>query len=74
MKVIKMLWTEKYRPKQLNQIVGQERFVEDAKAWVYDSRSSMPNVLLYGQAGVGKTAAAVSLANEILEGQTRKFL
>ena len=66
-----MLWTEKYRPNQLNQLVGQERFVEDAKAWVYDSRSSMPNVLLYGQAGVGKTAAAVSLANEMLQGQTQ---
>jgi replication factor C small subunit len=66
-----MLWTEKYRPTSLNQIVGQERFVEDAKAWVYDSKKPMPNVLLYGQAGVGKTAAAVSLANEILEGQTQ---
>ena len=68
-----MLWTEKYRPNHLNQIIGQERFVEDAKAWVYDSRDAlfMPNVLLYGQAGVGKTAAAVSLANEMLAGQTQ---
>ena len=59
------LWTEKYRPTRLNEIVGQTNFVLDAEHWV--TNKEMPNVLLYGVAGVGKTAAAISLANGILE-------
>ena len=59
------LWTEKYRPTRLNEIIGQTNFVLDAEHWVVNKE--MPNVLLYGVAGVGKTAAAISLANGILE-------
>lgn len=59
------LWTEKYRPTRLNEIVGQTNFVLDAEHWV--ANKEMPNILLYGVAGVGKTAAAISLANGILE-------
>jgi len=56
-----MLWTEKYRPKNLEQIVGQDKFVRDVSNW-----ESMPNVILYGTAGTGKTAAAHVVANIIL--------
>ena len=59
-----MLWTEKYRPDRLSKIVGQPSFVMDAQTWVI--RGDMMNVLLYGVAGVGKTAAALALSNEIL--------
>lgn len=59
-----MLWTEKYRPTKLNQIVGQEHFVMDAKHWVMEK--NMPNVLLFGNAGNGKTGAGLVLAKEIL--------
>ena len=59
-----MLWTEKYRPKNIHQLVGQQTFKLDAENWI--ENKIMPNVLLYGQAGVGKTAAAGVLANEIL--------
>ena len=47
-----MLWTEKYRPKTLRDIKGQETFVMDAEVWVEER--NMPNVLLYGNAGTGK--------------------
>lgn len=57
-----MLWTEKYRPKYLEEIVGQEKFVSDARNW-----TSMPNLLLYGPAGTGKTTAAGVIANMILK-------
>jgi replication factor C small subunit len=60
-----MLWTEKYRPVKLSQIVGQPAFVMDAEKWV-ENPDDMMNVLLYGVAGVGKTAAAIALANEVL--------
>jgi len=59
-----MLWTEKYRPKKLNEVVGQLDFTLDAEHWVINDE--MPNVLFYGRAGVGKTAAAMALANDML--------
>ena len=62
-----MLWTEKYRPKRIAELVGQEAFRLDAEGWI--EISDIPNVLLYGPAGVGKTAAAGILANEILKGE-----
>lgn len=57
-----MLWTEKYRPTLLRDIVGQQHFIDDALTWA----NEMPNVLLYGVAGTGKTAAAGALANYVL--------
>jgi len=58
------LWTEKYRPKRLAEVVGQYNFTIDAESWV--TQRNMPNVLLYGIAGVGKTAAGIALANDML--------
>ena len=60
-----MLWTEKYRPKKLSEVVGQYNFTIDAESWV--EQNNMPNVLLYGVAGVGKTAAGIALANDMLK-------
>ena len=59
-----MLWTEKYRPKSMTEIIGQDKFVRDARSWVVNG--DMPNILLFGVAGTGKTAAALSLANDML--------
>tara|TARA_R100000008_G_scaffold86115_1_gene77963 strand:+ start:1015 stop:1938 length:924 start_codon:yes stop_codon:yes gene_type:complete len=63
--VLDMLWTEKYRPKSIHQLIGQETFKLDAEHWI--ENKDMPNVLLHGPAGVGKTAAAGILALEILK-------
>ena len=60
-----MLWTEKYRPKRIQELIGQESFKLDAENWI--ELNDMPNILLYGQAGLGKTASAGILANEILK-------
>ena len=59
-----MNWTEKYRPKRINDIIGQQRFVDDATSWI--ERNDMPNVLFYGPAGTGKTSAGLVLAREFL--------
>lgn len=68
-----MLWTEKYRPKKLRDIKGQEAFVMDAEVWVEER--NMPNVLLYGNAGTGKTGAGLALARSILgEGAKDNFV
>ena len=62
--MIKMLWTEKYRPSRLNGLIGQPNFVIDAEHWI--ANQEMPNLLLYGIAGVGKTTAGIVLANQLL--------
>ena len=54
-----MLWTEKYRPKNLNEIVGQEHFTMDAETWIEER--NMPNLLIYGKPGNGKTTAGIAL-------------
>ena len=60
-----MLWTEKYRPKNIGELIGQESFKLDAENWI--ELGNMPNVLLHGPAGVGKTAAAAILASALLK-------
>ena len=59
-----MNWTEKYRPVGVKGIIGQQRFVDDATSWL--ERNEMPNVLIYGNAGTGKTTAGIALAREML--------
>ena len=59
-----MNWTEKYRPKRLIDIRGQDKFVMDANTWV--ERKDMPNVFIYGANGTGKTSAALILGKEFL--------
>ncbi|MHC1631760.1 MAG: replication factor C large subunit [Methanotrichaceae archaeon] len=60
-------WTEKYRPRNLNEVVGNGKATKDlyvwAKSWVNDSPENKA-IILYGPAGVGKTSAALALASE----------
>ena len=65
-----MLWTEKYRPEKLSDVMGQEHFVMDAKSWVEEK--NMPNLLLYGNPGNGKTGAGLVIAKEILRDEFKK--
>tara|TARA_R110001592_G_scaffold13564_10_gene61947 strand:- start:655 stop:1566 length:912 start_codon:yes stop_codon:yes gene_type:complete len=59
-----MLWTEKYRPQRINEIIGQNHFTMDANAWIEER--NMPNVLIFGNPGNGKTTAGMVVAKEIL--------
>ena len=59
-----MLWTEKYRPNKLAEIIGQEHFNLDAIGWIEER--NMPNLLLYGNPGNGKTGAGLVIGKEIL--------
>ena len=59
-----MLWTEKYRPSKLTDVIGQEHFSIDASSWIEEG--NMPNVLIYGNPGNGKTTAGIVIAREIL--------
>jgi replication factor C small subunit len=57
------IWTEKYRPKTLAQVRGQESVVSRLKAFVISK--NMPHLLFAGPAGVGKTASAIALVRDL---------
>jgi len=57
------LWTEKYRPRRLSEVIDQKHVVDKLKVWVKEG--SIPNMLFAGPAGVGKTTAALALAQEL---------
>lgn len=58
------IWTEKYRPKTIEQIVGQNDFKRLVKPFV--EKGDVPHLLLYGPPGTGKTSAALAIVNEVL--------
>lgn len=60
---LELPWTEKYRPKKLDEIVGQHSAVERLRAFA--KKKSMPNLLFAGPAGIGKTTATLALAREL---------
>ncbi len=57
------IWTEKYRPKSLDDVVDQEHVVERLKAFV--EQKNIPNLLFAGPAGTGKTTCALALARDL---------
>jgi len=57
------IWTERYRPKNLDEVVGQKHVTERLKA--YASAGNMPHLLLTGPAGTGKTTCALAMAKEL---------
>jgi replication factor C small subunit len=57
------LYVEKYRPNTLEGYVGNEHILEKVK--IYIENEDVPHLLLYGQAGTGKTTLAKIITNQI---------
>ncbi len=67
-----MIWTEKYRPTDFSQIVGQEHIIPRIKAFV--EKKNLPHMLFAGPAGVGKTTLALVIARKLFGNSWRRYL
>ena len=57
------LFVEKYRPDTLDGYIGNEHFIADLQKWI--SEGNLPNLLLHGSPGTGKTTAAKLIVKNI---------
>ncbi len=57
------LWTEKYRPPTLGEIIGQESVIESLKKFV--EIGAVPHCLFSGPPGTSKTTAATAMARDL---------
>jgi replication factor C subunit 3/5 len=65
-------WIEKYRPKNLHNVIGHDEKVETLKNLV--KKKELPHLLLYGPPGTGKTSIILALAREMYGDDYKKYI
>jgi len=66
------MWTEKYRPATLDDMVNQKEIVERLKSFV--EARNIPHCIFAGPPGTGKTTAALCLAHDLYGKEYREHL
>lgn len=66
--VYSILWAEKYRPKTINELILKESEKEIFQNYI--NEKTIPNLILYGDTGTGKTSCARILIDSILEDES----
>ena len=59
-----LLWVEKYRPQKISDVIGNAQAKNTFVNWLKSKRRRKKAVLLYGPAGVGKTALVNAASNQ----------
>ena len=67
-----LMWVEKYRPKNLNEVVDLHDIVESLKAFMRNPKT-MPHLMFAGIPGTGKTTAALCIAHELFGPNWKSF-
>ncbi len=64
-----MLWTEKYRPKSIDDVIGNNKEKKEIQQWLDQWKKGNPQkpLLLVGSAGIGKTTLAHLIAEQFDE-------
>ena len=65
-----LMWTEKYRPKTLDEVVDQKDILKGISNLI--KSPDLPHMLFSGPAGVGKTTTALCIAKELLGEEWKK--
>lgn len=67
-----VMWTEKYRPKTLEEVVNLKEIITSLNAFLR-TPATMPHLLFAGKAGTGKTSIALCIARQLLGSNWRSY-
>ena len=64
------IWIEKHRPKNFDEVIGQDSIVKRLKSMV--EKKDLPHLLFTGPAGSGKTSLSLVIAKQLYGGSWRE--
>jgi replication factor C subunit 3/5 len=67
----KKVWSEKYRPKNLDDIIGHDTIIDCIRK--FTQSANFPHLLFYGPPGTGKTTTIHACSNELF-GSSKPFM